>query len=252
MVVALSGGATIRAGAWQIGSRDASRPLLVAVACAAIACALLGATEFRRLARRAAGGIEKAPARIAAAVAVGILIVSIAWNTRAAGGSDSSCYVLQAEAFAQGRVTLRPPLAELPPGLSPVALAPIGFVPASTPPHHAVPICAPGLALAMVPALLAGRDALFLVVPLFAALAVWCTFLLGRAIEDDVTGAMRGGVHGVQSDRLVPVGAADERRARCGVVAGGARAVAAVTRHVHGRPRWWRGRSPRGCVHRPR
>lgn len=189
IVVALSGGVTIRAGASPIASRDPFRPLLVAVACAAIAAALLGARESRRLARGVAGGRDKAPARIAAIASASILVVSVAWNTRAAGGSDSSCYVLQAQAFAHGRTTLTPPLTELAPGMSPVALAPTGFVPSPAPPHAAVPICAPGLALVMVPALLGGRDAVFLVVPLFAAMAVWCTFLLGRAVEDDVTGA---------------------------------------------------------------
>ena len=189
VIVALAGGATIRAGAWQLGSRTAFRPLLVAGLCAAVACALLGVREFRRLAAWAAGGRQRAPARIAAIVTACVVIVSTAWNTRAAGGSDSSCYVLQAEAFAQARVSLRPPLAPLPPDLSPLVLAPAGFIPSPVPPHEAVPICAPGLALAMVPALIASRDAVFLVVPIFAALAVWCTFLLGRALRDDLTGA---------------------------------------------------------------
>lgn len=189
IVVALSGGATIRAGAWQMGSRTALRPLLVALCCAALACTLLGAREFRRLVASAAGGRAKAPARVAALVSASVVIVSLAWNTRAAGGSDSSCYVLQAEAFAQGRVTLASALEELPPGLSPLVLAPAGFVPSPVPPHEAVPICAPGLALAMAPALLlAGREAVFVVVPLFAALAVWCTFLFGRALQDDLVG----------------------------------------------------------------
>src|SRR5260221_408382 len=33
------------------------------------------------------------------------------------------------------------------------------------------------------------RDAVFLVVPVFAAVAVWLTFLLGRRLDDGVTGA---------------------------------------------------------------
>ena len=31
-----------------------------------------------------------------------VLVFALAWSSRAAGGSDSSCYVLQAEAFAGG------------------------------------------------------------------------------------------------------------------------------------------------------
>ena len=189
VVILLSGGISIRAGARAIASRDPVRPLIAALACAAVATVMLGFTESRRLARRIAGDRQSVPARAAIVASLCVVVVSIAWNTRAVGGSDSSCYVLQAEAFAQGRVTLDPPLADLPPGLTPVALAPIGFVPSAAPPHRAVPICAPGLALVMVPAFLVARDAVFLVVPLFAALAVWCTFLLGRALGDDVAGA---------------------------------------------------------------
>lgn len=194
LVVALSGGATIRAGAWQLGSRTPLRPLLAALICAAMAGALLGSRESRELVARAAGGRAKAPARFAALIAASVVIVSLAWNTRAAGGSDSSCYVLQADAFAQGRSALRPPIPELPPGLSPVLLAPIGFVASPRPPHEPVPICAPGLALAMAPVRVAGREAVFLVVPAFAALAVWCTFLLGRALQDDLTGLCAAGL----------------------------------------------------------
>ena len=187
-VVALAGGIAIRAGGWQLVSRDPWRALAAAAICAAIALALLGAVESRRLARAMTGGRERAPARIAALAAAAVLVAAIAWNTRAAGGSDSSCYVLQAEAFAQGRVTLAAPLRAPGPGIAAAALAPIGFVPSPAPPHDAVPICAPGLALAMTPAYFVHRDAVFLVVPLFAALAVWCTFLLGRALDDDLTG----------------------------------------------------------------
>lgn len=129
------------------------------------------------------------PARIALLAAFCALTVAIAWNTRAAGGSDSSCYVLQAEAFARGQASLPPPIASPPAVIPAAALAPIGFVPSPAPPHEAVPICAPGLALVMVPAALLARGAVFLVVPLFAALAVWCTFLLGRALAQELAGA---------------------------------------------------------------
>src|SRR5215207_10044164 len=188
-IVALSGGVSMRAGAWQLLSRDPVRPLLVAAVLAAAACLVMGPGAFAGAIRGAAGGRDGAPTRVAIAASVSVLIAAIAWNTRAAGGSDSSCYVLQAEAFAHGRLALRPTLVELPPGTLPLALAPIGFVPSPRAPHEAVPICAPGLALVMAPAFVAGQEQVFLVVPLFAALAVWCTFLLGRAMDDPVTGA---------------------------------------------------------------
>ena len=127
-------------------------------------------------------------ARVAAAAAACVLIAAVAWNTRAAGGSDSSCYVLQAEAFAHGRAALERPSALLP-GAPAAVFAPTGFVPSPRGAHDAVPICGPGLALAMAPAVLVGRDAVFLLVPAFAALAVWLTFAFGRQLDDAVTGA---------------------------------------------------------------
>ena len=187
-VTAISGGFEL--AALHVTSRDPYRPLLLAALLLIAARAALPSAEFQAVLMRTAGiGRGRLPARIALTASLVALVFAIAWNTRAAGGSDSSCYVLQAQAFAGGRSALEPPLREAAPGLSPLALAPIGFVPAPAPPHHAVPICAPGLALVMVPAVLAGRDAVFFVVPVFAALAVWCTFLLGRAVDDDVTGA---------------------------------------------------------------
>jgi 4-amino-4-deoxy-L-arabinose transferase-like glycosyltransferase len=67
--------------------------------------------------------------------------------------------------------------------------APAGFVPSRIVPFAAVPICGPGLALIMSAVSFAGRGAVFLVVPSFAAAAVWITFVVGRRIDDAVTGA---------------------------------------------------------------
>ena len=107
----------------------------------------------------------------------------------AAGGSDSSCYVLQAEAFAHGRATLSNPVAALLPDAPAAVFAPTGFVPSRAQPAEAVPICGPGLALVMAGAFVVHRDAVFLVVPVFAALLVWLTFVFGRRVDDEVTGA---------------------------------------------------------------
>ena len=188
-IVALSGGISIHTGVSRIGARDPIRPLIAAGVCAIVAWRLLGSMESRRLLRAVAGDRRRMSAGAAAVAAIATAIVSIAWSTRAAGGSDSSCYVLQAQAFARGRATLAPPLPAAPPVIPAVAMAPIGFVPAPQPPHDAVPICAPGLALVMAPAALIARDAVFLVVPLFAVLGVWCTFLFGRALDQEIAGA---------------------------------------------------------------
>jgi 4-amino-4-deoxy-L-arabinose transferase-like glycosyltransferase len=62
-------------------------------------------------------------------------------------------------------------------------------VPSRIAPFAAVPICGPGLALMMSAVSFAGRDAVFLVVPVCAALAVWATFVVGRRVDDAVAGA---------------------------------------------------------------
>jgi hypothetical protein len=118
-----------------------------------------------------------------------VLVFAVAWNTRASGGSDSSCYVLQADAFGQGRVTLTRPLADVLPDATPATFAPTGFVPSPRGAHDPVPICGPGLALAMTLPRLVARSAVFLVVPVCAPILVWLTFVLGRQLDDGVTGA---------------------------------------------------------------
>ena len=110
----LTGGFTVGAAGLRISSRDPLRPLLVSVVLLVVSRIALGAPEFWRLVLRATGTSRAAVAsRLAGIAALAVLAVAIAWNTRAAGGSDSSCYVLQAEAFAHGRITLQRPLADV-------------------------------------------------------------------------------------------------------------------------------------------
>src|SRR3954468_3705350 len=184
-VVTLSGGVTLRVGGVALMSRTPVRPLLVAAALLIAARALLGAASFARARAQVIGSREQRPARIAVALSLAVFVFTVAWNTWAAGGSDSSCYVLQADAFAHGRVTLAPPLAEWPPGIAAAAFAPTGFLPSRRTPGEAVPICGPGLALAMALPSLIHRDAVFLVVPFTAALLVWFTFAFGRLVAGD-------------------------------------------------------------------
>src|SRR5262245_58862450 len=85
---AISGGFALDA-ALRISSRDPLRPLLAAAVLFSAARFLLGGVEFRRgLARIAGADRGQMPARIACSAAVGLLVFSLAWNTRAAGGSD--------------------------------------------------------------------------------------------------------------------------------------------------------------------
>ena len=185
----LTGGFVWRIGGVPVVSRDPLRPFVAALVFGAAALFALGRDRFLSRLRPLAGTRARRPLHVAAVAACGAFAMAGAWSTRAAGGSDSSCYVLQADAFAHGRASLAPVLTEIPPGVSPAALAPIGFIASPGPTHEPVPICASGLALMMAPLLVVGRDLVFLVVPVFAGLLVWWTFAFGRRIADAATAA---------------------------------------------------------------
>lgn len=142
-----------------------------------------------------AHGLERALERAAPAVgamaAIVVVIVGLAEGSAVAGGSDSYGYVSLAHLIASGRVRVEPvPLAELTPAIPLRALAPLGY--RLSPDNDAlVPSYAPGLPLVMaVFEWIAGRQAVFWVVPLLAGLAVWATYLLGRLAGGPPAGAL--------------------------------------------------------------
>jgi hypothetical protein len=110
-----------------------------------------------------------------------VIAAGLRWGSFVAGGSDSYCYVHQAERWASLRLQVPEPLAlEAPWPDAPLTFAPAGHVPSPTVPGALVPICPSGLSIAMAPMLaLGGPPAMFLVVPLFGALLVWATFTCG-------------------------------------------------------------------------
>lgn len=136
-------------------------------------------------------------ARVAAIVIAGLaMFIGVKWGTYAAGGSDSYCYVNQAELFARGKVREVPALASRVPWPN-VALtfAPAGHVPSPNPPNSFVPMCPAGYPMVMAAVrVMAGRAAMFWVVPIFGALAVWFTYVLGRRIDGEITGLVAAAV----------------------------------------------------------
>src|SRR5262249_12025658 len=150
---------------------------LILSAILAVIGRVLSPFDFDAAFARLAGPRERWPARLAVIAAAAVLVVATAWNTRAAGGSDSSCYVLQADAFAHGHAVLTHPLAGTMSDAVPAMFAPTGFIASPRDPFGAVPICAPGLALAMAVVRPLGKNAVFMIVPACAAAAVWLTFV---------------------------------------------------------------------------
>jgi hypothetical protein len=137
---------------------------------------------------------ERLLAAAAIAAALAAATAGVVRGTHVAGGPDSYCYLSQAELFASGHVVNQQPIATEAPWPRPAeAFIPVGHVRAYSPPGATVPMCPPGypLMMAMV-RLIAGRTAMFAVVPLLGALAVWWTFVLGRRIGGAAAGATAG------------------------------------------------------------
>ena len=123
-------------------------------------------------------------ASVAALVALAVMAFGLARGTYAAGGSDSSCYALMADAFAHGKLQPYTELArEAPWPDAALTFAPAGFIPSSVVAGAASPICAPGFSVLLAPfRLIGGRDGIFVVTPLAGALLVWLSFVLGRRL----------------------------------------------------------------------
>ena len=129
---------------------------------------------------------------IAATAALAAATTGFVWGTHVAGGSDSYCYLSQAELFATGHTSTLQALAAIAPWeRGAEAFAPVGHVAAFWPRGATVPMCPPGYPMLMALArTLGGRAAMFAVVPLLGALAVWATFVLGRRVGGPVAGAL--------------------------------------------------------------
>lgn len=129
---------------------------------------------------------------IAIAAAIALAAVGVVSGTYAAGGSDSSCYALMAEAFASGQLQPLSALeSQVPWPDASTTFAPGGFVPSRLNPAAAAPVCVPGFSLLLAPlGKLGGPTALFSATPVAGALLVWLAFLAGRALAGPLAGAM--------------------------------------------------------------
>ena len=135
--------------------------------------------------------LERGAAALAAAAALAIVVLGLVEGALVAAGADSYGYVSQAHLWSTGKLLVEPPLYDhVSPTLPRHALAPLGYLFSGR--HQAlVPAYAPGLPMQM--ALferMAGRQAVFWVVPLAGGLAVWSTFLLGRSAAGALGGVL--------------------------------------------------------------
>jgi hypothetical protein len=123
-----------------------------------------------------------------ALVVAAVLAAAARWGSYVAGGSDSYCYVHQAERWASGRLHVVDPLALAAPWPdAPASFAPAGHVPSPTVPGALVPICPAGLSILMALfVLVGGPGAAFVVVPLLGAVLIVATAAVGARFSPRV------------------------------------------------------------------
>jgi hypothetical protein len=135
-------------------------------------------------------GFAAAGLVVAILAAIGLAAFGVARGTWAVGGSDSSCYGLMAKAFAEGHLQPTTAFSDAPWPNAPLTFAPGGFIPSSLHADASAPICAPGMAVLMAPlAALFGRDAIFWLTPLAAAVLVLSAFAIARQLAGGIAGA---------------------------------------------------------------
>ncbi len=118
-------------------------------------------------------------------IAAGLCATSLSLGSHVASGSDSYGYVSQAQLWSQGSLIQPEPLVRLAAWPNAAAtLAPLGYRPAQRA-FANVPTYAPGLPILMALArTVGGPCAVYVVVPITAALLVWFTYLLALRVSD--------------------------------------------------------------------
>ena len=212
VVLAVTNGVAVALGPIHFSSRNARNPAIGAlillsaafllapagrrreaivgdvVGSAARVRGLVGA--WRALLRACRAAIRPPVTTVFAAALVGLTLAA-SWTRGAyiAGGSDSYGYISEAHLFATGRLRADSPLMNAFPHVGPSGVTPLGYHPADDGSRTLVPMYAPGLPLTMAVAeRVGGMDAVYVVMPLLAAVAVWFTYRLGAQVVGPGTG----------------------------------------------------------------
>ena len=125
-----------------------------------------------------------------------VLALGITYGSFVAADGDGFGYVSQADLIAHGALSLAQPIArDMPWPFADWTFAPAGYRPGPVSGGGVsaiiVPTYPPGLPLLMAAARRSlGRAALFYVVPVLGALAVWMTFRIGERLHGAATGAL--------------------------------------------------------------
>lgn len=191
LVVAISGGGGFRVAGVLVRSHSVVPALSVAVVLIGVAIAF-GRSSVAIALEWWWHAIDRYAVAAAICFAVLAAAAALEWGTYVAGGSDSYCYLNQAELFARGQVHDYERLAvdrSWPGG--PGAFVPAGHGEVIGSPGAFVPICPAGYSAALVVArMVGGRTAMFWITPLMAALVVWLAFMLARRIGGAPSGLL--------------------------------------------------------------
>jgi Dolichyl-phosphate-mannose-protein mannosyltransferase len=187
VLVWISGGTTIAVAGLRVSSTDPIRPLLAV----ALLAAIYGFASGRQRVRQDAASVRRlaTASRLAAVLAAAIGVIAIAQSSYTASGADAYAYVTQADLLLAGTLTVPVPIANEVPWPAPLStFVPFGYAAVA---HESAIASAVGPGLPLLMALfkaLGGHTALFLVVPITAALLVWSTFAVGRALGSSALG----------------------------------------------------------------
>ena len=190
LILYFTGGFESELAGVRIRSRGWERPAYLSLALFTVAAGL-----FIRLSASVSviwGHLDSVDAgRVLAAVGIAwALVAGIRFGTFSAGGSDSFGYISQAHLFLRAQLTdqvpMRPEFAWRDAELS---LIPLAYRPAAQPGRMA-PVYPPGLSLILAAVHPLGDRAMYLVIPMFGALAVFCTMAIGRALGDPLAGGI--------------------------------------------------------------
>lgn len=180
-IVFVTGGTTIAIAGTRISATDPVRPLVAAILLGAVYAFVSGRARVRDDLRSISQ--LSTPARLCGVLAVVIFVIAVWQSSWTASGADAYAYVSQADLWLSGRLTVPVPIADEVPWPNPLStFVPFGY---SAVAHESAIASAVGPGLPLLMALLkaiGGHAALFLVVPITAALLIWCTFAIGRRL----------------------------------------------------------------------
>ena len=187
VVIWMTDGGTLTFGGLRISSTDPVRPLIAAALLFAVYVLVTGRQRLRDDVRHAVAAATAPRLAVLLAVAVGVVAI---WHTSwTASGADAYAYVTQADLWLRGRLTVPVPIANEVPWPRPLStFVPFGYSAVVNQSAIASAV-GPGLPLLMAfMKAIGGHPALFLVVPLTAALLVWSTFAIGRRVGSSAIG----------------------------------------------------------------